>query len=326
MIPANFLNKPLSTSEILSQLSGLNLSEYPILRAHELIAQIGKYPLLVTTIPVDTIILRARVNCEDEVFSNKSQLSYKPAAFNQTFQRASTRNYTMFYGSIYPDGNRFEKNDYRRLIGLCEVSGFHRKPLKNDGEERITYGKWVTKKPIPLVPIIYNFENLPKSNFSTTLEKDFNRLLSNNPKEMIEKAHLIYDFFEREFSKEETTHDYDYLFSAIYTEQITHNLGHKLAGVLYPSVRTKEQRGNGFNVAITPEFIDNKSLELEVVAECTIYKKGDMIFCDNDKEAILSHGQDDFALTPIIDPKVHIGRDLAYKILNKEIKVNVINQ
>ena len=62
-------------------------------------------------------------------------------------------------------------------------------------------------------------------------------------------------YFAKEFSKKnEDGFDYNYLISAIFTEVVTTD--HAFDGVMYPSVQTGGQLG--FNVAITPDAVDNK--------------------------------------------------------------------
>jgi len=57
------------------------------------------------------------------------------------------------------------------------------------------------------------------------------------------------------------------------------------------------------------------------VGECTIYKKGDNFFIDNDTISEIELGQTEFTVKPIIDSQSHLGRDICFKVLNGEIKL-----
>ncbi|HEX7414858.1 MAG TPA: hypothetical protein VF411_12515 [Bacteroidia bacterium] len=287
----------LDTKEILQQLANLELRKYPYDEVNELIRKLGKYACTETTIPVGTRIVRARVNCNFEVFSNKTELSYKPAKYNETYQRASTPYTTMFYGVVTPDNIKNEKIDWSQCIAAYEVSRLLKDDSISEGVQTITFGKWITTKAIPIIPVVYNFENFIDSAFAKNLKADFDKDLAGHTVEFLEKTNMITDFFEEQFSKEETTNDFDYLLSAIYAERITQYKATPLAGVLYPSVRIKGFKEKGFNIAISSTFADNY-LRLEKVLECTWYKKDGQMTPDNNKLkcVILSEGQSEFIL------------------------------
>lgn len=312
--------KTLSKKEILQKLSELDLSKYPCEEANQLISGLGKYGAIVTYLPLNKSIIRARVNCISEEFSNTSQLSYKPSEFNFTFQRASTPNTTMFYGAVLPENIKDGEIDCSRLVGTCEISNLFRDKSIMEGEQTITFGKWTVTNDIPLISIVHYNDYHDQNSLTKELFDDYNKFINSYPTEIIEESITVSEFFANQFAKAETPNDYDYLLSAIYTERISQmkieNL--QLAGVYYPSVRTE---GKGFNVAISPKFADS-SLELSAVVECVLYKKGNYIVVDNVKEAILSKGEKEFILEKITDPKIHLGREKCYEILESKIKKN----
>jgi len=310
----------INKKEVLEKLSQLDLSHYPHDDIHGLIQRLGKYGVIITTFHPGQVFVRARVNCNFEVFSNASDLSYKPAEFNNSYQRASTPATTMFYGALLPEKIAKGDLDNSRVIGFCEVSKLLRDKSITGGEQTITFGKWVVTKEIHVASIVHHSDYFDGNSYLKQMGEDYNKFISSHSKEVVEDSLMISEYFAGEFAKTETSNDCDYMLSAIYSERMTkmrpaENI--QVAGVLYPSVRTE---GKGFNVAITPFHADN-CLQLVGAAECTIYKKGTLIIGDNDKQAILKPGETQFRMEPITDPQVHIGREMVYKILNGEIKL-----
>jgi hypothetical protein len=307
--------------EVLKQLSQLELSTYPRDEIHALIQRLGKYGVVVTTFRPGQVFVRARVNCNFEVFSKNADLSYKPAQFNKTYQRASTPVTTMFYGALLPEKIAKGELDNSRIISSCEVSKLIRDKTIIEGEQTVTFGKWVVTKEIHVASIVHHSDFFNGNSYLKQMHDDYSRFINGHSKQMVDDSMSISEFFANQFAKSETPNDYDYMLSAIYAERMTMMNPApdvKIAGVLYPSVRTL---GRGFNIAITPHHADT-CLQLIAVGECTIYKKGTHIVADNDKQAIVKHRDKDFLLEPITDPKVHIGRDIVYKILSGEIKLD----
>ncbi len=52
-----------------------------------------------------------------------------------------------------------------------------------------------------------------------------------------------------------------------------------------------------------------------------VYRCEAHIISDNDKQVALKYGDKEFKLELITDPKVHMGRETVYKILNGEIQI-----
>ena len=310
----------MTKKEVLDKLSQLDHSKYPYNEIHSLIQKLGKYGFIVTTFRPGQEFIRARVNCNFEVFTKAKDLSYKPAEFNNTYQRASTPKATMFYGALLPQIRTEGRIDNSRMIGCCEVSKLVRDKSILEGEQTITFGKWVVTKEIHVASIVHQSNYFDGNIYLKQMADDYNKFIKEYPQEMINESLMISEYFANQFSKLETHNDYDYMLSAIYAERMTKvkpTPETQIAGVLYPSVRTE---GQGFNIALTPYHADN-CLKLVAVSECTIYKKGVHIVCDNDKEVALKQDETEFNLEQISDPKVHLGREIVYKILNGEIKI-----
>ncbi|MGL6022575.1 MAG: hypothetical protein ACRC0A_05675 [Chitinophagaceae bacterium] len=111
-----------------------------------------------------------------------------------------------------------------------------------------------------------------------------------------------------EFSKPSNA-EIDYLIPALFTELAIQQNG--IHGVCYPSAIVKEK--SCLNVAIIPEII-NDALELDYVAECSIYKNKGEIILDNEKHAKLLPNQIFFDLQPV-PSESHIGRENVLKQL-----------
>ena len=90
-------------SEIIEKLETIDLKSYPKDEIIALISKCGKVGAIITTLHHGKRIIRARINDDNKHFKSVSELSYKPQKFNTTYQRASTPQKTMFYGSIVPE-------------------------------------------------------------------------------------------------------------------------------------------------------------------------------------------------------------------------------
>lgn len=285
---------------VLTELSKLNLARYPYYEIKNLIGKLGKVAIIGATFHPGKRIYRARPNENGEHFSTASQLSYKPASYNLTFQRASTPHTTMFYGAVLPPNLKFGELDSTQVVGLFEVLDFMRS-TDSSGERVLTFGKWVVTKKINLCAVLFHHDFLSKSNYTQTMYDGYINYLNRFPKFKVDSL-LVSDFFAKQFAKSFTPIDYYYMLSSCFSEMIVEK---GLAGVLYPSVRTE---GKGFNVALSPYYADN-CLELEAVGECTVYKRRGQTFVDNEQSALVLVGQKDFTLKPVL-PQFHAGRDI----------------
>ena len=296
----------------IQKLKELNLSNYPVDEINRIMKEFGKFGVVLMTLHERKSIIRARPNEANETFKNVSEISYKPAKFNTTFQRASTPNTTLCYGCVVPENIAEGELDNARVTSIFEASKLYRQEIEN-GEEKITFSRWVVTKDIPLIAIVYHKDFINNSSHTNELHTAYQKFLKENPND-IANSNAVTEYLASEFAKKETPHDYDYLISALFTEVA---LQHGFAGVYYPSVRAE---GKGFNVAIHPDFVDNNMTPI-VAGECSLYKKAKHIVLDNDTITEIANGQTTFEVKPITDPQFHSGREICYKILNGEINV-----
>jgi len=296
----------------ISKLKNLNLSKYPVDEINSIMKEFGKFGVVVMTLHEGKSIIRARPNEQNETFRTVAELSYKPAKFNTTFQRASTPNTTMFYGCVVPENIAEGELDNARVTSIFEASKLYRQDIES-GEEKVTFSRWTVTKDIPLVAIVYHKDFINNSSHTNELHTAYQAFLKDNPND-IANSNAVTEYLASEFAKKETPHDYDYLISALFTEVV---LSQGFAGVYYPSVRAE---GKGFNVAIHPDFV-NGNMKAIVSGECSLYKKAKHIVLDNDTITEIAEGATEFIMQPITDPRFHSGRDVCNKILNGEIIV-----
>ena len=255
-------------SDIVNELSKLDLSCYPYTQATNLIREIDKIGVLVFKMKPGMLVTRARLSVG---YETKSDLSYKPQHLNTTYQRASTPYRTMFYGTIVYDTRDFIDS---RAVAIAECSNLAREGIESKGIEKFTFGRWKVIQDIELIAIVpLNIYTCVKYNpLLDELRKVYRRFISLD-KRNSNNFQLLSEFFSQEFGKEDIVNDYDYLISAVFSEIITNDFNYD--GILYPSVRMGGEYG--YNVAIKPEAVDKK-LVLDVIGESTYYKnKGNSI-------------------------------------------------
>lgn len=294
--------------EVINKLRALDLKTYPYDEIHGLIKQFGKFGLVEMTLHPGKILMRARPNEGAGTFTTRDELSYKPARFNKTYQRASTPNQTMFYAGAIPEDIKKGELDNSRVVASVEASSLLRDKGK-EGEQLITFSKWVVTNDIPLLALCYHKDFVSKSSHTEELYNAYHKWIKELPQDLLERSILITSFLAEEFAKREIGGDFDYMISAIFSE-ISVSRGR--AGIYYPSVKAD---GMAYNVAIAPEIVDS-SLRLLVAGECTIYKKGDHTIVDNETICEINDDGKPFVLKPVASEH-HAGRENVLRELNR---------
>ncbi len=294
--------------KIIEELRHLDLSKYPYAEIKGLFNKVGPIGAVIVTFHKGKSVMRARPNEENERFEEKSDLSFKPQKFNKTYQRASTPNETMFYATSVPEKLEKGELDNMRIIGITETIPMLRDKSKS-GYQKISFGRWVVQEEINLMAIVHHESYYNESNYTRELVNAFKGFIKRYPKELIDKTLKFQDYLASEFAKEDIQADYDYMISAIFTENITSK---GLDGILYPSVRTA---GKGFNIAITPKA--SEKLALYVAGECSIYKSKDHVVVGNDAIVELDGKQTSFKL---------VDRNNNEKLLLQKIGVKSIDE
>ena len=292
--------------EAIEQLRKLDLSKYPKEEIHSLIRKFGKFGAVAFDLHPGKVLMRARSNEPGKTFTSRSDLSYKPPAFNKSYQRASTPDQTMFYAGTIPENIPIDELDNARFIAALEASNLLRDNVP-DGEQLITFSKWVVTKDIRLFAVCYYRDFITKSSHTNELFNAYHAWAANLPADLKVRSIEVTEFMAGEFAKMPIRGDFDYMISAIFSEIFAYG---KTDGVYFPSVRADAM---GYNVAIAPEVADS-SLTLVAAGECTIYKKGDHTIVDNETVCLIDDDSKPFSFKPI-SPEHHIGRENVIKIL-----------
>lgn len=248
----------------------------------KLISELGLSNLIGFQVPENTYIYRIRPT-EKKPFTKTSQISYNPICKN--FGRANKPNYPIFYGAIQVPS--MENPIFTNTAEILHV-------LKNGGHSdsiestSFTIGKWKLKNKLPVVPMIFHDEFLMKNNL-------FNPLNENYAIENIEnnKNIEIVKFIANEFAKHDINYPDDYKISAAFSEIIFKGYKDLREAIIYPSVRAS---GNGYNIALTPNFTEKYLSLTEVrvfrikdkkgIGHITFEKKSENIKSDGTFELI----------------------------------------
>jgi len=281
----------MSISEIIDKLKKIDLSSYPEKEVETLLKELfqNPIPIITTDYRYPKEIERAVNNTEDEpIFNSKNRISFKPAKYNTTHQRASTPNNTMFYASVIPENNLSKDEiQYARITGAKEVVDLFRENI--DGERTVTFGKWEIQDLISVTTIFDPNVDYKIAYINEVKEFYKKQKLSD---EQIEQRDEVLAFLADEFSKRvDKGNNHEYLISAIVTELI---VNHNSDGVLYPSVQAD---GYGLCLALHPRVMDR--LKLIKVLQCKIKKEGKDESILNERVCKIGDETDNFELKEI---------------------------
>lgn len=258
----------------------------------ELITSIFKnswaLPAFGVNFPRGEELIRARpMGINEKRFGMKDDFSFKPQDFNQTFQRASTPNRTMFYAASNRGGVSVKELFLARIIGLAESMEWIRNKSES-GIRKIAYGKWISDEPLNLISIVNQTSYHEKNPFVKAVYDDFMDAIVKFPIEVQEEFLYFQDFMAIQFSKEVKCH-LDYQISSIFSEIKCNQ--NNIDGILYPSFRLD---GEGINIAIKPESMHK--LSLHAAGEFNIFKNGERITVGNCASIKLDGGTNDFIM------------------------------
>ena len=263
----------MKVDEIIKRLKELDLSSYPIDEIRTLLNALGKVGHIIVSYHKGKSIIRVRPNSKFQRFNYVEQLSFKPQKFNTTYQRASTPYKTMFYGCTVANNPSKGELDNARAIAPFEAVKWLRDKSKK-GYQKITFSRWIVKKDLHLVAIVFKESFYEQNSFTKELVDAYKEIFKSSSPEIIENSMKIQDFLAEEFSKEDTDNDYEYLISALFSEMCVKK---GFDGVFYPSVRVG---GMGFNIAISPQA--THKLRLYAAGESSVFKLYDHTVIGND--------------------------------------------
>lgn len=216
-----------------------------------------RIPLPVITIPAGSIFYRMRIHREDEteiLFERVSDLGHRVERNRiKNFGRANEPFQSIFYCSDV------------RQIAFCETSQLFRSSNKKNFEEN-SLSIWKTTRDINVVCLPKNkdyFGNNTVNSISENLNAFFKKFDDEDANNLQYFLHRISD----EFSENSLDNAFNYLLTCAFanyvfeTQMHTMNNDKKIDidGLTYPSVHWKKK---GMNLAIKPELIENKEIEL----------------------------------------------------------------
>lgn len=277
----------------IDELQQLDLKSLPVEEARKLLTTMGNLPFMVSQFASGKLIDRAVLNSDEEPeFNTKGRIFYKPAQFNNTFQRASSPSQTMFYGSIIPEEISEGEIDNARITTAFELVDLLRDTNSGDGERVITYGKWLVTKKLSLIAIV-DPQKQYKIKYLKDIANDYRNQMAGLPVDLQQKTQDWLSFLTNEFRKDvKKDEEYNYMISGLFSEIASQM---NVDGVLYPSVRTNE---DGICIAIKPESAEAK-LELIKVLQCKLVKVAKKVSIVNLKYCDVPNNSNEFQLKSI---------------------------
>lgn len=277
--------------ETIENLKALDLNSNPEKEIRELLTHLFAFgiPIITTDYNYPKIIERAVNNTDKEPeFSTKSRISFKPAALNTTYQRASTPKNTMFYASVIPEGDLSSSEiQYARITGAWETVDILRE--NKDGERVVTFGQWQIQEQISVMTI---FD--PNKDYEIAYINEVRDFYNSQtlPEELNQLRNDVLGYLASEFSKVvEKDSNHDYMISGILTELAISN---GVDGVLYPSVQGS---GAGLCLALHPRVMNK--LKLLKVLQCHLTKDGNDAQLSNVKNCAVENNSETFELNEI---------------------------
>lgn len=207
-------------------------------------------PIIRFYIDKGTFVIRGRINLRGEDYNCISDLSYPPVGCCKEYGRANIPYHPMFYCCSFPsDCNA----PIPRYITFLETSKFI-KEKEGRGIERITFSRW---------DIIYRL-NLLALPFSRSYKRSFRDIQQiqmewekESKKESVNKSALeIVEYMSKEIaSQKDNNIGYFKVAHFVYFLLYINDKTSETDGIIYPSVAAD---GEGFNIALKPETVDNK--------------------------------------------------------------------
>lgn len=255
-------------SEILEKLKKIDIQNTSSDEIYDMLSKIDTYPMLARTLKKGEIIVRTRPNETDEIFDNKSKLSYPPNGATE-YGRANVKDAKSFYGSLIgEDFNSYAKN-YGSVISAIVPTIAEQKFFKlsqKQGIFKVTYGVWIVKEEFPVAVLVQNSNYKGKLKYIDQMIEMFNKHLSTLDAKNVDHATEVTKFLCEQFEKRvEIGEEDNYKITANFTKRIYEK---DISGLIYPST---PMEGGGLNIVLQPVIADNY-LELVEAGECTVYK------------------------------------------------------
>lgn len=269
------------TDEIITDLKSLNLSSVPDEVVLQLIHKFGKIAIMGVDINKKQFVLRARADREFHNYCYEDDITYIKDATNvQDYNRASFRGQPMFYG-----GTTTDDEHYCQMLCIYEVSSLLEKDTEDENthEEYITMGKWRVVKDFTVTAVAHHNEFLEENSHLKNMHEGYLKFIKQYPERMNDFLKIA-EYISSEFAKSVSNDErYKYKISAAFAAA---TLQYGVAGILYPTAKDK---GKGFNIALSPQTVDN-NLKLERIVVWRLRKRNKNIliepylYCDEFQE------------------------------------------
>lgn len=243
----------MSNKEIIEALNRLDLSSYPYDEVKSLVCRFSP-KILRVHIPAGDLIERMRPGVG---FSERKDVTYRPADQNKLPQRATLPGKTAFYGTHC---HYYEPLPSMRAIALFEASKLLKGDKNINGIEQYTLSRWRTSDELHLA--IFAHESV--------FPEVSNMLLAQAKAELARQKSFLDEplgfddyvrFVTEQFARPvESGHNYEYIITATIAEKLMYATG--VDGVMYPSVPSGGQYG--MNVALREDVADNKLVLVDV--------------------------------------------------------------
>lgn len=252
---------------IRSRLENIECNEDNLSTLYNLFKSVDEYsiPIIRYHMLQGTELIRCRINMPGRHFTKISELSYPPINCVKKYGRANVPYNPMFYCSVFSDTVN-ENAPYPRVVSLLETSFIANSQMS--GIERSTCSKWVANKSLNLIALPFSFKYDRPIESIKKIQAEWHNLISGY---QIDKDGLeLIEFMSEEIAKD-TSNSIEYFKIAnfiFYLLRINPKTK-DVDGVIYPSVKVG---GEGFNLVLKPEVVDNK-LAFEGASLCYLAKR-----------------------------------------------------
>ena len=195
-------------------------------------------------------IIRARINDNDKLFKNTSEISYPPVE-KARLDRPSLAGYPMFYGSIF---THVKGQVYLpRIINIMETSALF-KDKQSVGTQWLTYSVWTTCRKLNLAILPISLTYKQPCDEVLQIQREVQDIIDLLGVAFYNEAIFLSDLFARE-NKYNT-----YAMTANFVDYLLNDSDGKdyFDGILYPSVPSE---GLGLNICVRPTLIDDNIIK-----------------------------------------------------------------
>ena len=215
--------------ERISELKKLDLESHDFNELKKTLFPLVQCGLSTVTFPKGMTIHRGRcIDVGKEYLKHSGQISYPPSKNVLKYNRASTGEYQVFYGSA----SKVHKNQElgHKAVNF-ELSQIHKESF-TDPYEYIGLGRWYSKNDFT-VAVVGLDSTIAENNTDAVKLKEFQTNLINDLPERFKVIKLVSEYLSTEFSKK-VEYEYEYKISAAYGE-ILFEMG--FPAIMFPSVK-----------------------------------------------------------------------------------------